>query len=437
MPNRIKIIVVSTTVWNNDNSFGNSFSNIFGGNSQYEIFNIYCGTGLPKTTVCSRFFQITERGIIKNLISGKNKSGQEVFINNPLNAICHGNRETLFINKIKTIRWQIFFWLRDLIWGTGRWKSKELDNFITDIAPDIVFLPLYYSSYMNDIGLYIQKVANVKMVGFVSDDIYTLKQFSMSPLFWIDRLIKRGFIKKAIDRCEILYTITTKQQEEYNKIFGNKCKVLYKGGDFNNYSHKKLILNNPVKLVYTGNLGAGRWKTLEWIAQSLDKINHDYIKAQLFIYSQTYLSDSAKQKLQIEGSSFFLGGISSFEVKSIQRDADILIHVESFDISERYSARLSFSTKIVDYFEAGRCILAVGWKNTAAIEYLKQNDAAVVITDMDQLDSVLNNIISDSQIIITYANKAFECGRQYHKLEDIRCVLYEDLKIVAAKTIGL
>ena len=434
MSGKIKILVVSATPWDNDNSFGNSFTNIFGGNPQYEIANIYCASGLPNTSVCSRFFQITERGIIKNFQFAKIKSGQEVFIDNHINAICYGQKETLLINKIKTIRWQIFFWLRDLIWCTSRWKSKELDNFISDVAPDIIFLPLYYSSYMNNIGLYVQRVANVKLVGFVSDDIYTLKQFSISPLFWIDRLIKRSFIKKAIDRCEILYTITTKQQKEYNKIFGNKCKVLYKGGDFNNYSHKKLILSNPVKLVYTGNLGAGRWKTLERIAKSLDKINLDYLKAQLFIYSQTYLSAAAKQKLQIEGTSYFLGGIPSSEVKSIQRDADILLHVESFEISERYSARLSFSTKIVDYFEAGKCILAVGWDKTAAIEYLKQHDAAIVVTNVNQIDSVLNNLIINTDVIITYSNKAFDCGHQYHQLTDIRGVLYRDLKRVA--TVG-
>lgn len=430
MSDKIKILIISNTPWDDNNSFGSSFSNIFGGNSDYSIANIYCQPGSPNTNVCQRFFQITEKGILNTIIGKQKNSGQEILQSNTLNnqIIKLSKTDEKVLNKIKIFRWQLFFWIRDLIWGTGKWKSKSLDGFISDFNPDIVFLPIYYSSYLNQIGLYAKKVSNVKMVGYISDDCYTFKQFSFSPLFWIDRIIKRPYIKKAINQCEILYTITETQQKEYSEIFGNKCKVLYKGGDFNDFSHKKNILNNPIQLVYTGNLGNGRWKSLVAIANALKIINKDEFKAELHIYTQTPLSKKATKNLQIEKTAILKGSIPASQVKDIQKEADILIHVESFNLSERYSARLSFSTKIVDYLEAGRCILAVGWKKTGGIAYLKENDAAIVVVDQKKIENVITRLMVNNDIIKEYGEKSFECGKRNHQINLIRTGLYKDLK---------
>lgn len=433
MDKRLKILIISSTPWDDNNSFGSSFSNIFGGNPNYEIANIYCLFGLPNTKVVKHFFQITEKGIIRTILGKQKFSGKEIINskNENFQDSMLSSSEMRFVNKLKTLRWQLFFWIRDLVWSTGKWKSKPLDDFITNFKPDLIFLPIYYSTYMNTIGLYTQKKAGVKMVGYISDDCYTLKHFSLSPLFWIDRLIKRTYVKKAIDQCEILYTITETQKNEYNKIFGNKCKVLFKGGDFDDFSHEKKVLNNPIKIIYTGNLGMGRWKVLAKMGGALQFINRDGLKAQLYIYSQTHLSASSMRKLKMIEAISFMGGIPSAKVKEVQRDADVLVHVESFKLSERNSARLSFSTKIVDYLEAGRCIVAIGWRKTGAIEYLIENNGAIVITDVNQIYNQIDNLIKNKQLISDYALKGFELGKKNHQFEKIRSGLYNDLVFVA------
>jgi glycosyltransferase involved in cell wall biosynthesis len=429
MDKPLKILIISNTPWDDNNSFGSSFSNIFGGDKNYDIANIYCQPGLPNTKVCNRFFQITEKGILKSILGKQKNSGQEVFqtYKREDQTVIFSEKDQKVLNKLKIIRWQLFFWIRDLIWSTGKWKSEQLDKFISDFKPDLVFLPIYFSSYLNNIGLYTKALSKVKMLGYISDDCYSLQHFSLSPLFWLDRFIKRPYIKKAIDQCDILYTITDTQQKEYNTIFGEKCKILYKGGEFNDFTHKKTSLSNPIRLVYTGNLGSGRWRSLAAIADSLKIINKDGIKAQLYIYSQTPLKLSAMKKLEIEETSFFKGGIPSSRVKAVQRDADILIHVESFRSSERYSARLSFSTKIVDYLEAGRCILAVGWKRTGGIKYLQDNDAAIVITNVQDINEKVSRLLSNEQLILEYGRKGFECGKKNHQIENIRLNLEKDL----------
>lgn len=422
MDNKIKILIVSPTPWDDNNSFGNSFSNIFGGNPNYEIANIYLQEGLPNTNVCSKFFQISERTLIKKILKPKTPIGIETF-NHPGVK----NTDSAMMKKAKIMRWQILFWIRDAIWATGLWHSKSLDDFITEFKPDLIVQPIFYEYYVNRIGLYAQRLTGVPMVGYISDDNYTLKQFSLSPLYWIDRLIKRRFVKKTIDRCKLLYVITETQREEYNRIFGEKCEVLFKGGEFTNLP--QYIPGSPVKFIYTGNLGSGRWKTLSSLARSIRRHNgnSDTSKAVLEIYSATPLSDKALGQLNIEEASFFKGRVDVSEIAAIQSSADVLVYVEPFCLSERYSARLSFSTKIVDYMASGRAILGVGWSQSGGIKYLSANDSAAIITDLAQMDETVDALIENTGLRSELAQKAFELGRRNHKLSEIREYLYKGL----------
>ena len=74
----MKILVLSHTAWNSNNSFGNSFSNIFEGIEDIKIANIYCNYGSPNNRIVEKHFQITEKSLLRNLINKKYPSGKEV-----------------------------------------------------------------------------------------------------------------------------------------------------------------------------------------------------------------------------------------------------------------------------------------------------------------------------------------------------------------------
>lgn len=425
---KIKILIVSNTPWDDNNSFGNSFSNIFGGNPNYEIANIYCQPGSPNTKVATRFFQISEKDILKKLFGRQKTTGHEVFQSDKVdNSITTFNKkEQGIVNSFKLKRWQVLFWMRDLIWANKRWRSTELDTFIKDFAPDLIFQPIYYSSYINEIGLYAQKLTGVNMVGYMSDDNYTLKQYSWSPLFWIDRFIKRHYVKKACDASKILYVISDMQRIEFEEYFGKKCKVLYKGAHFieePNYS-----ISKPLKFVYTGNIGSGRWKTLGIVAKAIKKINENEVKAKLYITSPTPVNDKMVETMNVDGASEFLGKVPLKQKEQIQKDANVLMHVNSFEKSSRYAFRLSFSTKLVDYFETGHAIMAIGWDGNADIDYLKINDAAIVVTDENDIELSIKKVVEEAEKIIPeYNHKCFECGKNNHQIDLIHDNLYKDL----------
>ena len=430
-----KILIISRTPWRDDNSFGSSFSNIFGNIDEIEIANIYCSSGVPNTNVAIRFFQISEKMILKNLFNKKNTTGKvaNLYSHSDISSLENSeNKEQKVFRFFQKNRFQIFMWFREIIWLFGRWKSKELNKFIDEYSPDLIFLPIYISPYMNKIGLHIKKKSGKKMVGYISDDNYTLKQFSLNPFFWLDRLVSRRFVKKAVDACEILYVISSIQKKDYDICFKKDCKVLYKGGNFNAFPTERYRANKPIKLLFTGNIGAGRYKTLALIGEALDKINTNEIKAFLEIYSLTSLTRVMKSKLLIYKSLVFKGGISQEVVKKKQDEADILVHVESFDLKERLLVRQSFSTKIVDYLQASRCIFAVGNKGTASINYLLNNEAAVV-SNKKEIESELKKLIDSPQKIIEYGNKAWRCGVKNHQISEIQSMLVNDFNKIIKK----
>ena len=421
MEKKIRILIVSPTPWDDNNSFGNSFSNIFGGNPNYEIANIYLQEGLPNTSVCHRFFQISEKTLIRRILKPSTPIGIETY-----NAPGVKNVDSAMMKKAKILRWQVLFWVRDAIWATGKWHSESLDDFIRDFNPDIIFQPIFYEYYVNRIGLYAQQLTGAPMIGYISDDNYTLKQFSLSPLYWIDRLIKRRYVKRTIDRCQLLYVITEQQRKEYNSIFGEKCRVLFKGGDFGLLPPYNP--NEPVRYVYTGNLGSGRWKTLAALASSIKRQNKDGQKAILEIYSATPLSQKALKSLSIEGSAYFKGRVDVSQVTAIQSAADVLVHVEPFSLTERYTARLSFSTKIVDYMAAGRAILGIGWEQSGAIVYLQENEAAAIVIDPHKMDAVVGRLTNEPDYRRSLAEESFRLGQRNHRIDEIRSLLYNDLE---------
>jgi len=425
----MRIIVLSNNPWSNNNSFGNTFSNLFQGMPDIKIANIYCKHGIPQNHIVDHHFQITEKMLIKNYLARKNLSGREIF--QDCNAERLEHKERIIVDYARKKRWMIFFWLREIIWAFGRWKSPELISFITRFNPDIIFKPLYSSVYMSKIALFVKGYTRKPMVCYATDDVYTWHQFSLSPLYWIDRLIKRKFIRDVVKQCEMLYVISDAQKEEYGKCFGKPCKILTKGAEFDRPLYKS-CLNDPLKFVFTGNVSAGRWKSLALIGDSLEKINKNGIRAILYIFTETPFSKKMLHRLQSR-SIRVMNPVPAREIQSIHADADVLVHVESFSLKDRLVVRHSFSTKLVDYFHAARCVFAVAPPDVASMCYLLKNDSAVVATSEHDVIIQLRHIIENPKVVHQYARKAWSCGKKNHLIKNIQKCLREDLNNLVMK----
>lgn len=414
-----KVMVCSIPCWN-DKTGSDTLSTLFSGYDIDKIANIYIRDGVPNSTACNRYFRISESLVVKSFFRRSMKTGSEVF-SSEMNKVNDG-----LVSKAQVAGTNRYIkqFAREILWFFGKWKTKELNCFVDDFSPEVVFFPLEGYIHFNRICRYIVKRTGAKAIGYFWDDNFTYKQKKVF-LHQILRFFQKRDLKKSVKLCSQFFAITPKTKNEADEVFDIKCKVLTKGIDFSHMQFTSYEVQEPIKILYTGKLIIGRLNTIALINDALERINTDKIKVELDIYTTTQLSDQQKNSL----GSFvhILGAIPQSEVPEKQAKADILLFAESLTGEDKYVSRLSFSTKLTDYFRAGKCILAVAPAKTAPIEYLKANDAAICAESEDEIFSQLLILINHKQKIVEYGEKAFNCGEKYHNIQNIQKELFDTI----------
>lgn len=420
---KIKVLVITYLPWRNDTSVGNSYSNIFHGmEERIEFAHIYIRDGMPENNLVHKYFHISEKGLMKSVFN-RMPVGNSFYLDDPMDT--PKVKFSKNYNRMRRYRWEIFLFARDMVGRFGVWKSKELIKFVDEFEPDIIFGTLGYVPLINNLMIFLKRHLNVPLVTYPWDDYYSLKRLSFSPMFWIRNLSERRLIKKCAQESTYLYTITEQMQKEYTKYFKKECRLLYKGYDFSKSPNIKENCDNPIQMVYMGNIGSGRWKVLRKIAETIKKINEGRIKIQLRIYTLSPIDKTIEDALNISESSKLMEPVPNEDVLKVMSEADILLHVEPTTLKDRLFFRLSFSTKIVDYLYSGRCILAAGGY-TAAMEYLLKNDAAIVELNENNFLNTLCKLVNNTSLISEYAIKARRCGECNHNIATIQHRIYSD-----------
>lgn len=417
----MRILIISNAEWDDGNSFGSTFSNLFSFLPKDDVANIYCRAGSPKTESCGHFLRMGEKDVLRYFLHKVDFPEVSVSesLEEPITEPSNGGLKRF----AKQHRWQLFFMLREMLWSLSGWrKSKNLIAFVENFKPDIIVLPTYSFSYINKLALFLADKYNLPMVSYVSDDEYSYNPYNHSLTYRLFKKYQRKWIKRGIDRSEILYVISEIQKKEYTPVFGDKCKVLTKGGVFKD---KPVVLSphKPIRLVFIGNIGTGRWKTLAMVAEEIEKRNSDGVQFTLDIYTGTNYTAEMKVALTKNGTTAH-GFINPKDAAMVTSESDILLHVESFNKEDEFAVHQSFSTKIVDYLAQGKCIMAVGPSSVASIDFLRSNDAALVASNEKELDICFDRLISDSRIMLNTVDKAWETG---HKLCNVKTI-HENLK---------
>ncbi len=401
-----KVLVVGINPWI-DNTGINTLINFFDGWDKKSIAHIYTKPNMPNTHMCDLFFRISEAKVLRSIFNFRIKTGEKVTNTPSADEI---SSDSKIYNKKHSVLVSL---AREFVWFFGRWKSKELDAFLDEYDADVLFFPIYSCVYMNRLQNHIRRKTKKPFVLYVSDDNYSYKSIEKNPISFFLRFWLRHHEKKVFKNASKIMVISPKQKEEYDRVFKTDSVVLTKGIDFSNISFEPKPLNSPIKMVYTGKLIIGRWLSLSKIAEVLGEINEKENKIELDIYTTDILTDE-QQKLLNRNGCQVKGSLTLSEVQKVQKEADVLVFVESLEKKYKYTARLSFSTKITDYLKNGKCIFAIGDEDIAPIDYFKRYDSAVTATTYDEIEEKLNMLVSSPQIITDYAQRGFLCGKQNH-----------------------
>lgn len=419
----MKILIISSTTWDNSNSFGNTFSNLFGGMKDVEIYNIACRNGISNNNVTTKEVQMTDKSVLKSIINPFYDPCWEIVNSNQNYSV-----NTVISSGAIKHRKTISFIIRDLIWKLGHWKSsKTLKLFLNQIKPEVIYLPIYASPYMCDIQQYIIKKLGVPVVGHISDDVYNIPP-NLSFLSKRYRIHLQEKLKKLISSCEYLEVFAQNMADEYSKEFNIPCHLIGKGvtkESIVSIPPLKETKNEPLKIIYTGNISTDRYTILHLLGTTID--THFKGKAVIDVYTQSLLPENMLNELDAIESICLKGAVSSAEVVKIQQSADLLLHAEGFSDKSIFETKMSFSTKIIDYMLSGVPILAVGPAEVNSIAVLQDFDLAAVISNPEVAKSVLNDLLSGNIDFQKKHENIIDYLKTYRDLYNIQNGIYARL----------
>ena len=419
-----KVLVVSRGVWD-DNGTSSTLTNIFENYDNNKLSQIYIETKKPNTNHCSSFFQISEFSLIKKIYRWRIQTGHRVdsvYVQDE--SIARKEAETM--QYIRGHRSFLYTVLREFLWHLNGWKTKELKEFIHEENPDVVWLTGSPLILMNRLAKFVVKVSHKPYCIYEMDDVYSYKTCGNNPFKYIYRFFLRKRVKSLIKGASQVFVISSKMKREFDSLFDINSCVLTKGIDFSNRDFVPYNPKYPINMVYMGQLIYDRISSIVMLSEALDIINAKSKQVVLNIYTGTNILEPIRNVITKKGNVVFCSPVPYSKVEGIIKQSDVVLFAESFNPKYKNIARLSFSTKLTDYFAGGKCLLAIGPDDIAPIEYLKEKDAAIVVSNREELIDKLEYLISPN-VISEYAEKSYRCGKKYHNKNTIDEMLFSKL----------
>lgn len=413
MSNNTPRVLVSTVGAWSDSVGSNTMSELFSEYDKDKLACLYIRADISDSTSCRRYFHIYEGRVMKSIVKRGMATGEEYFLGERDVSSTDAAEEKARYDSFRRKSNWFYLFAREFVWMLGRWRSKELDAFLEDFNPEVVFFPIESYIHFNRINEYIiKKCQPKKVLGYLWDDNFTYKQSSGSIGFYLHRWWLRRGVKRLVRRCNTVFAICPKMKQEVDAEFGINSVLLTK--PIHQFSEIKTAPQHfPIKILYTGKLIYGRDATSAEIVDAIKEINKDGQKVLLQIYTNTALSPTMQKRISVDGCCEMKGFVPQSEVLKIQKEADVLLYAESLS-DTHLTARLSFSTKMTDYLASGVCIWAVGNKDLASIAYLREEEAGLVSFDATTIKEILSQIIQAPELLHEYAVKAQQCGKKNH-----------------------
>ncbi|MFV0342989.1 MAG: hypothetical protein ACK5JH_08840 [Anaerocolumna sp.] len=429
----MNILIITDEVWNDTLYSNNVLTNWFNG-LPVNIANLYLASGTPDNPCCNKYFQITDRMMINSFFTKKEAGrdisrGQDNPSNREESVNISGEENSIILDFLRDHPLEIFRLIKDVLWMKGKINTRNLENFIREFKPDIVFSLRMASLKVLKIEGLVRKLTKAPMVCFTGDDEYTLKQLRFSIIFWLRRILLHHELKESAKSYSKYYTLSAKQAQLYKRVFHLDTKVIMKCKNINEY-YKTEEVNKPIRLIYAGRLYCNRYKTLNLIKEALIRINRNQIEMILDIYTKDKISRVKKNKIHDGINAVIHESVSTKKLEEIYKAGDIALHVESFDMKMRMLTRYSFSTKIVDCLASTCSVIAIGPKNNAGIQYLKDKNSAICITNPNTIEKTLRSILNNPKVIMKYQKRAYATVKKYHNPMVVQGDLIKDFEKV-------
>lgn len=408
----MRILVLSNIEWDDRNAFGNTVSNLFAGWEDSFFFSLYARSAYPNNNVCDKYFSVSPSSILKNIFQWSRIG--KLFNLSSCQHSSSSSEKMMYVYG-KKYRWlaNIMHCFTDLLYATLIWQNKSYKSAINDFNPDICFLFGKYDVFMYENLKYIRCHTNAKIVLYIVDDVY--------PTYKVR--VKKRF-EEMIRMSDLVYGISQPLCNEYSQLFNVPVELLQKGCTITPVT-KPQTRSLPYTIVYAGNLYYGRDDVMLFLSRILAEYPKGSFK--LDIYTSTIIPEEKSRTIQSIGCVRIHPQKSYNEIMRILSDADIVLHVESNNEAEISRTRLSFSTKIIDYFQSGSAVLTIGPLEATSVRYLQSVEGVLYGNDRESIKSILNDVLSNPDILNESVVKIRNYAMMAHSIDAVQSKLKLEL----------
>lgn len=415
MQNYKKLLIISHNCLSKTGSNGRTISNYLGGWPKNKIAQLYLHAEQPDFSVCEDYYCITDASVAKSIINRK-AAGSVV----KEDSSAETSKETVDSSKAISKN-SLVYLARELAWRSKLWNMKGLNAWLESVKPEVILVQAGDAGFLFEMAIDISNRFSAKVVVYNTEGYYFkrksyLQENKISTLFYpvLNHSFKKSYkklVKAAkceIYNCDLLCN-------DYEKVLPGKKYVVMNTSEF---TEEDLCERKKEQIIYAGNLGLYRHKSLIEFADALHKVSPQMV---IDVYGKT--PDQKVQRELENCTGIRLHGFISYEeLKQILRESKYLLHIESFDSFYKEDLKYAFSTKIADSLAVGACLFVYAPDNMAVIQYLKDKYASVLITEQAELETEIGRVLADTSVSKAYAHNGRMLAVQNHNIQTNRNV---------------
>ena len=346
------------------------------------------------TDVCENYYRFSDLDAVKSILNHKIRG--TVFDKTQIVPPVVDEPENIKLDDAYKLGAAHKAWMllaRDTIWKLSNWKNKKLLAWLDSMNPDIIFLAPGDGAFSYRLADEIARYLSKPLAVVCMDDYFINNRNKGELLGGIRQKLFMNVVNKTIQNAAAIFTICDEMNKAYTNLFHKQCVTLHTSAD-----NKSMVLKSDASRVsYIGNLSCGRYKTLLELGRAISEINDDTLTKVIDVYSGSKEAEYISPLKNAPGINF-RGAIPAEQVPEVMSESVMVIHTESFDPAMKELVRFSVSTKIAESLMYGPCLLAYGPEGIASIDYLKENNAAYVISRPEDLEKGLEEILTNKEL---------------------------------------
>lgn len=391
----MNVLIISQPVLSYSNNMGKTLMAYFSAFPANNVSQFFLRQGEPTNTdVCENYYRFSDLDAVKSILNHKIRG--TVFDKTQIVPPVVDEPENIKLDDAYKLgaahkAWMLF--ARDTIWKLSNWKNKKLLAWLDSMNPDIIFLAPGDGAFSYRLADEIARYLSKPLAVVCMDDYFINNRNKGELLGGIRQKLFMNVVNKTIQNAAAIFTICDEMNKAYTNLFHKQCVTLHTSAD-----NKSMVLKSDASRVsYIGNLSCGRYKTLLELGRAISEINDDTLTKVIDVYSGSKEAEYISPLKNAPGINF-RGAIPAEQVPEVMSESVMVIHTESFDPAMKELVRFSVSTKIAESLMYGPCLLAYGPEGIASIDYLKENNAAYVISRPEDLEKGLEKILTNKEL---------------------------------------